>query len=378
LGLAVVVKTFAAFSWIGFFMARNKVGLVVGASGVIGSAVYDVISKADDWTAKGVRRSASADTNFIACDLSDASSTAAAMKKASDTTHVFYAAFNAGPFSGAQDENEANVGMLQNVLDGLRLAGAVVERVVLFQGAKVYGAHLGKPPVTPFYEDASRYVGPNFYFGQEDLLRKRAAAGGGSWVALRPDAVIGDVMGNVMNIAAVLGVFAALSKDGGVPLKFPGSLHTYRNVFGQLTDAGWLGRASLWAALDPRAENEAFNMVNEPFRWERLWQKVGARLGMAVEDPQPLTMSRQLADQGAAWARIAKQHGLKDTPLEKLVNWGFGDFVWSIPFDMVSDMGKARRAGFVESVDVEESVLQALTSMAEHKHIPRFEIRPRV
>ncbi len=359
-------------------MAKNKVGLVVGASGVIGSAIYNVISKADGWRVRGVRRASSADENFISCDLSDVSSTAAAMREARDTTHVFYAAFNSGPFSGTRAENDANVGMLHNVLEGLRSAGAVVERVVLFQGAKVYGAHLGKPPVTPFYEDASRYVGSNFYLGQEDLLRERAAAGGGSWVALRPDAVIGDVMGNVMNIAAVVGVFAALSKDGGVPLKFPGSLHTYRNVLGQLTDANWLGRASLWAALDPRAENEAFNMVNEPFRWERLWQRVGARLGMEVEDPQPLAMSKQLADQGPAWARIVKQHGLKDIPLENLVNWGFGDFVWTIPFDMVSDMGKARRAGFVESVDVEEAVLQALTSMVEHRHIPPFEIQPRV
>ena len=107
--------------------------------------------------------------------------------------------------------------------------------------SKVLSTHLGKPPATPFDEDASRCVGSNFHFGQEDLARARSAAGEGSWVALRPDAVIGDVMGNVMNIATVIGVFAALTKQSGAPLKFLGPLHTYRNVFGQLTDAKWLG-----------------------------------------------------------------------------------------------------------------------------------------
>jgi nucleoside-diphosphate-sugar epimerase len=358
-------------------MTQNRVGLVVGASGVIGSAVYGAISRTDGWKVRGMRRRAGSDSHFISSDLSDAADTAAALRNARDTTHVFYAAFNPGPFNGARAENDANVAMLKNVLDGLKSAGAKVQRVVLFQGAKVYGAHLGKPPVTPFYENASRYVGSNFYFGQEDLLRERAAAGEGSWVALRPDAVIGDVMGNVMNIAAVIGVFAALTKQSGAPLKFPGPLHTYRNVFGQLTDAKWLGRASIWAALDPRAENEAFNMVNEPFRWERLWQRVGARLGLEVEDPQPLTMSKHLADQEPAWAQLVRKHDLKSSPFDKLVNWGFGDFLWSIPFDMVSDMSKARRAGFVEAVDVEDSVVEALTSMAKNRHIPPLELRSR-
>ena len=112
--------------------------------------------------------------------------------------------------------------MLENLLEGLKTVGAPLERVVLYQGGKVYGVHLG-PVLAPFYEDDARHIPPNFYYAQEDTLRRRADAGEFEWSILRPDVVIGDVVGNPMNIAMVIGVFAALSKATGTPLRFPGS-----------------------------------------------------------------------------------------------------------------------------------------------------------
>ena len=68
--------------------------------------------------------------------------------------------------------------MLRNLLDGLASAGAKLERVVLYQGAKVHGVHLGPVP-SPYYEDGDRrHNGPNFYFAYEDELRARIVAGG--------------------------------------------------------------------------------------------------------------------------------------------------------------------------------------------------------
>jgi hypothetical protein len=113
--------------------------------------------------------------------------------------------------------------MLRNLLDGLDAVGAPLERVVLYQGAKVYGVHLGPVPAprapaarrrrparrggcaasrrsadplrrgsdaararrrtAPFYEDENpRHIGPNFYFTQEDVLRRRAERGGAAWL----------------------------------------------------------------------------------------------------------------------------------------------------------------------------------------------------
>jgi len=101
----------------------------------------------------------------------------------------------------------------------------------------------------------------NFYFAQEDLLRERARRGDLEWTILRPNAVIGDVAGNPMNIAMFLGAFAALSKQAGTPLRFPGSYKTYRGVLSQMTDARWMARASVWAALESDTKNEVFNIT---------------------------------------------------------------------------------------------------------------------
>lgn len=111
----------------------------------------------------------------IVADLNDAEASRAALAGARDVTHVFYAAY--GPGGGLAEEDMRNSAMLRSLLDGLKATGAPVERVVLYQGAKVYGVHLG-PVTTPFYEDENpRPIGPNFYFTQERELQLRRAAG---------------------------------------------------------------------------------------------------------------------------------------------------------------------------------------------------------
>ena len=62
--------------------------------------------------------------------------------------------------------------------------------------------------------------GPDFYYTQEDTLRRGGAAGEFDWSILRPDIIIGDVAGNAMNMAMVIGVFAAICKATGTPFRF--------------------------------------------------------------------------------------------------------------------------------------------------------------
>lgn len=328
-------------------MSASKVALVVGASGIIGNAVVETLAENPEWRVRAVRRTFVPNVETIDLDLTDANATAQALSQAGDTTHVFYAALR--PDSSLAKEADINGAMLRNVLDGLKSAGAKLQRVVHYQGAKVYGVHLG-PTAAPFYEDDPRHLSPNFYYTQEDLIRERAAQGEFEWSILRPDVVVGDIAGNPMNIALVIGAFAALSKQAGVPLRFPGSMKAYREVLAQLTDARWLARASVWAALDPAARNEAFNLVGEPFRWERLWHKIGKALDMDVADPQPFSLATQMPSKADDWQKLAEQHQLESVPYEKLVGWKFGDFVFNTEFDMISDMGKIRRAGFTEAV----------------------------
>jgi nucleoside-diphosphate-sugar epimerase len=348
-------------------MTKVKTALVAGASGIIGNAVTEALAGMPDWRVRVVRRSHVPVLEALDCDLIDADAVARALRGAGDTTHLFFAAYRPDP--NPQESAEINTRMLRNVLDGLRAAGATVPRVVYFQGVKVYGAHLGAS-MAPFYEDDPRHLPVNFYFAQEDLLRERGRQGELEWSILRPDAVIGDVAGNLMNIALVLGTFAALSRQAGIPLRFPGSYKTYREVLSEMSDARWLARASVWAALAPSAKNEAFNIVGEPFRWERMWHKLGAALGMEVAEPQPFSMALHMPHRAADWQHMVAAHQLQPIPYNELVHWGFGDAVLNMDRDMVSDMGKIRRAGFVEPVHTEDALIQAIRRLQDNRYIP--------
>jgi len=350
-------------------MSSKYVGLVVGSSGIIGTALVETLFMNPDWSVRALRKSRLEGVKSIDCDLRDFEATKAALASASDTTHVFYAALQTDP--DLARESEINTTMLRNLLDGLKAVGAPLQRVVHFQGAKVYGVHLGAAS-SPFYEDDPRHVTANFYYAQEDLLRERAATHGLDWSILRPDVVVGDIAGNPMNIAMVIGVYAALSKQAGIPLRFPGSVKTYREVFAQMTDAHWLARASVWAALAPTARNEAFNLVGEPFRWERIWEKIAEKLDMQVAAPQPLSLTKHMSGKAKDWERLVKTHDLNTLPFDKLVGWPFGDFVLNTEFDMVSDMNKIRAAGFTEVVNNEHILVDALKWLGEMGFLPVF------
>jgi hypothetical protein len=65
-----------------------------------------------------------------------------------------------------------------------------------------------------------------------------------------------------------------------------------------------------------------------------------------------------------------KAVGLRALPVDRIVSWGFGDFIFNCEFNVVSDMGKIRRAGFVEPAYNELWFQTALTGLQEKKIIP--------
>ncbi|MFH6783028.1 MULTISPECIES: SDR family oxidoreductase [Methylobacterium] len=350
-------------------MSDTRTALVAGANGIIGKALMETLAAAPGWRARALSRRPHGSPGAVAVDLTDAAATRAALAETRDVTHLFYAAL--APQPNLADEDTVNGAMLCHLLDGLEAAGAPLERVVLYQGAKVYGVHLGPVP-SPFYEDENpRHIGPNFYFTQEDELRARAARGGANFAILRPDVVVGDAAGNAMNIAMVIGAYAALCRAEGAAFRFPGPAHVYDGVFAQVTEAGALARASLWAATAEAARGEAFNYVHEPFRWRRVWEKLTAALDLPPGPPVPLRLASHMADKAPTWDRLVAEQGLVETPYERAVGWSFGDFVFHSDFDLVSDMGKIRRRGFTETVDSVEALIAAIQRLQEAKVLPR-------
>jgi hypothetical protein len=73
---------------------------------------------------------------------------------------------------------------------------------------------------------------------------------------------------------------------------------------------------------------------------------------------------------GLTWQRLVADQGLADTPYDKAVGWSFGDFVFHSAFDLVSDMGKIRRAGFTETVDSAETLIAAIDRQQKARILP--------
>jgi hypothetical protein len=64
-----------------------------------------------------------------------------------------------------------------------------------------------------------------------------------------------------MNLTMVIAVYAAMSKELGLPLRFPGTMAACRALY-QVTSADILATAADWAGSEPRAANEIFNIAN--------------------------------------------------------------------------------------------------------------------
>ena len=346
---------------------EGKVALVAGAGGIIGAAVAHEL-KRQGWTVRALARRSVEGFESISADLTDSVATAAALSGASDVTHVFYTALS--PDSDLSVEAERNGRMLGNLLDGLEASGALLERVVIYQGFKIYGVHLGAQARTPARESDPPHMPPNIYLAQEAQLKARAEKSRWDYVALRPDVVVGAIHGNPMNIALVVGVFAEISRALGVPMRFPGTDKAYGQIV-QFTDAGLLARASVWGATCKEAGGEAFNVTNgDVFRWERMWADVAGHLGISIAAPVPLTLTRHMADKGPIWRKIAEQHGLVESDIAKLVGWGFGDFIFQTEVDVISDVSKIHRFGFTERMDSSALLIAALEQLKQKRILP--------
>ena len=216
-------------------MAR-KTAVVVGSLGVIGRNLVHHLEPQDEWDIVGLsRRTPDFPTRMraIAVDLLDEADCGAKLGDLTGATHVFYCAFQARPTWA--EHNAPNLAMLANAVTAIEAASPGLKRVVLVEGNKIYGSHLG-PFKTPAKETDPPHMPPNFYWDQEQWLRERQSRKGWSYAVLRPHTVCGFALGSPMNIITVIAVYAAISKELGLPLRFPGKPGAFNAVY-QVTDS---------------------------------------------------------------------------------------------------------------------------------------------
>ncbi|WP_291045452.1 SDR family oxidoreductase [Herbiconiux sp.] len=300
-------------------------------------------------------------------DLLDREGTARALQELTEVTHVFYAAYQDRPTWA--ELVSPNLAMLTNVVDALEPVAPALEHISLMQGYKVYGAHLGAF-ATPAKESDPPHMPPEFNVDQQQFLERRQAGASWSWSALRPSVVAGIGLGNPMNLAMVIAVYASMGKELGIPLRFPGRPGAYTSLL-EMTDADLLAKGTVWAATSPATRNEAYNITNgDMFRWSSMWPRIAAFFDLEVAPPLELSLAEVMADKGELWSGMVKEHGLEPTSYAEVSSWVFGDFVFSWDYDVIADTSKSRRAGFHEYVDTEEMFLRIFQDLRDRRLIP--------
>ncbi|WP_214404136.1 SDR family oxidoreductase [Pseudonocardia lacus] len=349
--------------------SNRKTAVVVGAQGVIGRTLVDHLAGLDDWDVVGLSRRPGEPrerVRHVQVDLLDPDDCRERLADLGAATHVFYTAYQDRP---TWSELVApNLAMLVNAVEAIDAVAPGLRHVSLMQGYKVYGAHLG-PFRTPARESDPGHMPPEFNVSQQEFLQQRAAERDWTWSAIRPSVVCGHALGNPMNLVAVLAVYASISKELGLPLRFPGATGAYRTLL-EMTDAGLLARATVWAATDPRCANEAFNIANgDLFRWDDMWPRIAAWFDLDVAPPLPMSLTDAMADKEPVWDRLVERHGLRHKYAE-VSSWPFGDAVFGWDYDFFADGSKARRFGFHEYVETAEMFPRMFADLRARRVIP--------
>ncbi len=361
-------------------MAKRKI-LIAGASGLVGYAAVRHFARLEGWEVVAVSRRSPAPVegaSFMSVDLLDARRCEEVFSQMSDVTHVVFAAVNEKPnlLEGwlERKQMEVNLSMLRNLFDPLHKVAKNLKHVTVMQGTKAYGAHIG-PMATPARERAPRHPHENFYWLQEDYIREKQAGRPWAWTILRPQLVVGEAVGSNLNVIPAIGVYAAVWKEAGRPLSFPGG----PPYLFELVDVDLLARSMEWAATTPACRNQHFNITNgDVFQWSEVWPTVADALGMQVGPPEPLSLVKEMPKHAAEWAAIVKKYGLAaPADMHEFVGESFGlaDFAFAsgaheVHPILVSTI-KARQAGFHDCIDSEDLLRKCFRRFQELNLLPK-------
>lgn len=353
-------------------MARTA--LVVGASGIVGSATASLLVE-QGWQVHGLARRpvAQAGVQPVAVDLLDRQATAAALGDL-QADAVFITTWLR---QASEAENiRVNAAMVRNLLDALP-APQGPRHVALVTGLKHYLGPFeaygkGVLPQTPFREEQGRLDVENFYYAQEDELFTAARRDGFTWSVHRPHTVIGKAVGNAMNMGTTLAVYATLCRETRRPFTFPGSAAQWQGLT-DMTDARQLARQLLWAVETPGAKDQAFNIVNgDVFRWQWMWSRIADWFGIdaAPFDGTPRPLEQQMADDAPLWRRIAEREGLAEADLSRLASPWHTDADLGRPLEVVTDMSKSRRLGFTAYQPTDDAFFTLFKELRASRLIP--------
>lgn len=354
---------------------HERRALVIGATGIAGQTVSRQLAEAG-WTTFGLSRSGSVHipgVENVTADLLDPAGLAAALAG----TRPELVIITAWMRHDTEAENiTVNSAIVRNVLAALEPENSM-RHVALLTGLKHYLGPFefygqGVMADTPFHEEEPRLDFPNFYYAQEDELFASAERNGFTWSVHRAHTVFGFAVGNAMNMALTLSVYATICKERGMPFVFPGSEEQWNGIT-DVTDADLLGEQLIWAGTHPEGENEAFNISNgDVFRWRWLWPQIAEHFGLEWEgfSGAPRTLEVQMAGMESVWRDIAERNSLVEPDLSRLASWWHSDGDLGRTIECLTDMNKSRLAGFMSFRPTPASFFDKVTRYRTARILP--------
>jgi nucleoside-diphosphate-sugar epimerase len=357
--------------------ASRKTILIAGALGIVGRSAVEHFAALPDWDVIALSRRApdfEVDATWLSVDLRDRRDCEAKLGDLSAVTHIAHAAVFEKPDVtrgwAEADHAATNLEMLRNLVEVVESASPNLGHITLMQGTKAYGGHLG-PFKMPARETDARSMGPNFYHDQMDWLAEHGAGKDWAWTILRPQLVCGIAVGSPLNIVSAIGAFAAISRESGIPLRFPGGPER----IGEATDARLIAQAMEWVGTTAIARDQIYNITNgDVYIWQHLWPRVADLFNMEHAAPQPMSLNRVMPQNADVWDRVVTRHGLLPYALDQIVPaWSFADFLFGHgqrPNPHHMSTIKIRQHGFQACIDTEELILELLREMQDRRLLP--------
>ncbi|KAM7280748.1 hypothetical protein ACFE04_007882 [Oxalis oulophora] len=364
----------------------QSVGLIIGVIGIVGNSLAEILTLADTpggpWKAYGVARrnrpkwNADHPLEYIQCDISNPDDTQAKLLLLTDITHVFYVTW---ANRSTESENcEVNGKMLRNVLSALIPNAPNLKHVCLQTGIKHYLGPfelLGKIQIhdPPYSEGMPRLSAPNFYYTQEDVLFEEIEKKEGlTWSVHRPSTIWGFSPYSLMNIIGTICVYASICKHLELPLYFPGSKQAWE-CYCDASDADLIAEHQIWAAVDPYARNEAFNVHNgDVYRWKLFWKVLAEQFEIkeyGFVEGKNVGLQQMMKDKEGVWEEVVKQNQLQPTKLEEVGNWWLADLVLSGDAGLTG-VNKSKEHGFLGFRNSENSFISWIYKVKAYKIVP--------
>ncbi len=359
-------------------MRRSRV-LVAGATGLVGKAMAEHLLANDeaDVIALSRREPHLPGATHVACDLTKPTECASLLSGLEGITDIVFGALYEKPdlIAGWRDPEQmaVNRAMLANLLDAVEPSSPALRHIAILQGTKAYGVHV-EPITVPAKERWPRHDHKNFYWLQEDLIRERQSLGNGwSYSVWRPQALLGNALGSPMNLVGALGAWAAIRREQGKPLTYPGG----GNLVTAATDTRLLAEAIWWGCNADTAQNETFNVINgDVLVWPHIFHCIADVFGMQMADAAEERLEETMPAHEELWAHMVQKYDLRRHTLAEWIgsSWQFTDRSLATgiahPAPSVLSPVKLNRAGFTKMIDTEESIVWWLRRLQRERWLP--------